>query len=125
MKIFSVINFGLNNYQNFKGITINKSSSSDSWDYHGEISGSSYDGHYIGSNDYVDDVYHPFADESEEEIKKALENGNYCTDYSTMGLGGGFTQSTERGKTLPYTKKEWEKLSEADQDKIRMLLKKS
>ena len=125
MRISAVGNFACQPRQNvnFKGILIEKGSSFDSWDYHGEVSASSGpDGHYVGSNDTQDYVYHPFKDEPEHVIKKKIEEGNYYSDYTSMGYGGGLTVSTERGKTLPYTEREWNRLSKDNQEKIKSLL---
>ncbi len=118
MKIFAVNQSNSfvqsrNNKQNvqFKGLLEFKSSSSDSYSYHGCQSGSSIDGNYEGYDDREDYVYHPFIDETEEEVDKALRENNYSSDYASYGYGGGRTVSTDRGSTLPIKKAEWAKYS--------------
>jgi len=124
MRISAINNFTHQTRYNpgFKGILVDKGCSSDSWDYQGIPSSYNGDGHYVGSNDSLDYTYHPFSDESEESIRENIEKNNYSWDYATMGLGGGMTVSTERGKTLPYTEKEWNRLSEDQKRRIKSLL---
>lgn len=112
------------NRPNFKGIFISQGEYHDEYDYNGMPSGTN-PGHYVGSNDSKSYVYHPFADESEAHIQKILNDNNYSYDFDpemTGGYGGSDSCTTVRGKTLPYTEKEWNRKSENEQRKIRSLL---
>ncbi len=123
MKI-SAINVSQYNHPNFKGIFINKGESHESYSYDGSPSGTN-PGHYAGYSNSVFYTYHPFADESEEHIKEVLRNNNYSRNYDpdmTGGYGGGDDCTTTRGKTLPYTEAEWNRLPKSQQHKIRSLL---
>lgn len=119
---YHVANKKHSNNANFKGLLIQKSQDSDSWNYQGEISGSSIDGHYAGSDDTFNYTYHPFKDEPEHKIAKALKDNN----YSTSGDAGGFyyttTYNTTRGKTIPFTEREWNNLPEKMKEKFKALL---
>ena len=113
------------NRTNFKGVFISQSESHEYYDYKGEPSGTN-PGHYMGYEDSSSYIYYPFKDESEAHIQKVLEDNNYLNFYDpemTGGFGGSDSCSTTRGKTLPYTEKEWNRMSEREQDKIRSLLK--
>ena len=107
------------NHTSFKGLMIQKDSQSDSWDYYGEKSGSSIDGHYVGSIDTDYYTYYPFHDETDQEIENEIKKNSYTMDYTTMGMGGGYECIIKRGKTLPYTKKEWEKFPEKLKERIK------
>lgn len=129
MKIPAVnmVHFNTQNHNrpNFKGIFIGIGESHDEYDYHGCPSGVN-PGHYVGSDDSVSYVYHPFRDESEANIQKVLEENNYYNTYDpemTGGFGGSDSCTTTRAKRLPYTEREWNRMSKAQQDKIRELLK--
>ena len=119
---YHVVNKKHSNNANFKGLLISKGSDSNSWDYQGEISGSSTNGHYAGSIDTDNYTYHPFKDEPEYKIEKALKDNS----YSTSGDAGGFcyttTCITERGKTIPFTEREWNNLSEEMKEKFKQML---
>ena len=123
----NMVRFNTQNHNrpSFNGIFIGAGESHDEYDYHGCPSGVN-PGHYVGSNDSVSYIYHPFRGESEEKIKKVLEENNYSYDFDpemTGGFGGNDSCTTVRGKTLPYTESEWNRMSQAEQDKIRALLK--
>ncbi|MBO5434788.1 hypothetical protein J6A31_03065 [bacterium] len=110
---------------NFNGLFKNVGSSSEEWDYHGIPSGSSGDGHYQGMSTSKSYIYHPFKGESESHIKKVLEENNYHYDYdpdSTGGYSGSDDCTTERGKTLPFTEKEWNSFTAKQQEYYRELL---
>jgi len=125
MRVSAVNNYTYHQRSNpgFKGLLIDKGSSSDSWEYQGEISSSSDSaGNYSGSDDYETYVYYPFRGEPEHIIEANIRKHNYSHDYSSMGYGGGRYVSTTRGKTLPYTEKEWNRLSKVTQERIKELL---
>lgn len=111
--------------QNFKGLFSLQSEDENSWDYTGIPSGSSGDGHYKGSDTSKTYKYYPFAQESEKQIQKVLEDNNYTYNYnpdSTGGYAGSDSCTTTRGKTLPFTEKEWNRMSQKEKDRIRALL---
>ena len=110
---------------NFKGIFKSIDESSEQWSYKGCPSGSGVDGNYAGYDSYESYIYYPFKNESEAEIEKVLKENNYFISYdpdSTGGYAGTNSRDTTRGKTLPYTKQEWNRLSKSDQEKIKSLL---
>ena len=121
MRICPVSNL-LSNRTRFTGVLIKKDEYSDSWDYKGEKSGSSIDGHYVGSQDIDYYTYFPFSDESEDKIREEIYKNSVVIDYTSLGMGGGYECIVTRGKTLPYSSKEWAKLSDVDQEKIKSLL---
>ena len=110
------------NNQNFKGIYKEKSSdySSDSW--HGQISGSSIDGYYSTEDSSYSYIYYPFKNESEAEIEKNIKAKNYSRSYDNCGCYCTETYNTERGKTLPYTEKEWQRLPKSIKEKFEQML---
>ena len=110
---------------NFNGLFKCVGSSSDEWDYKGEPSGSSGDGHYIGSSTSKTYIYFPFKGEPESKIRKVLDENNYHYDYdpsSTGGYSGSDDCTTTRGKTLPFTEREWNNFTAKQQDYYRELL---
>ena len=110
---------------NFNGLFKNVGSSSDEWDYKGQPSGSSGDGYYKGSSTSKSYIYYPFKGESESQIKKVLEENNYHYDYdpdSTGGYSGSDDCTTTRGKTLPFTEREWNHFTAKQQEYYRELL---
>ena len=110
---------------NFNGLFKNLGSSTDEWDYHGSPSGSSGDGHYQGMSTSKTYVYYPFKGESESNIKKVLDEKNYHYDYdpdSTGGYSGSDDCTTTRGKTLPFTEKEWNSFTERQREYYKELL---
>lgn len=121
MRICSISNLSYKP-NNFMGLLVKKGDSSDGWDYYGEKNGSSIDGHYVGSQDIEYYTYYPFSDESEDKIKREIYKNSVVIDYTSLGMGGGYECIVNRGKTLPYTSKEWAKLSDVDQEKIKSLL---
>lgn len=113
----------MNNYcSSFKGVTrnINRSSEEDSYD--GQISGSSIDGHYHTWDESEYNIYHPFKDETEKEISEALKRNNYSHSYDNAGIYVTSSCTTERGKQLPFTKKEWQNLPEKLKNQVLELL---
>lgn len=132
MKISAVTNY--HNYSkpnspkqhpNFQGLHKRVGESNTSYDYMGCPSGSSGCDHYVGDDSSKSYIYYPFADESEEEIKKVLDAGNYYNIYDpemTGGFGGSDSCTTTRGKTLPFTKKEWDRYPKHLQDKFMKML---
>lgn len=117
--------YSMRQNHNFKGIFKSKGESHDYYEYRGCPSGSSYDGEYQGYDDSKSYIYYPFADESKEKIQKVLRENNYTNYYSpdsTGGYGGSDSCSTELGKTLPFTEKEWNRMSKKEQDRIRAIL---
>ena len=110
---------------NFNGLFKCVGSSSDEWDYKGIPSGSSGDGYYKGSSTSKTYVYYPFKGESESNIKKVLDENNYHYDYdpdSTGGYSGSDDCTTTRGKTLPFTEREWNHFTAKQQEYYRTLL---
>lgn len=129
MKI-SAIN--ANNYQfnnknrttnaNFKGLLIQKDSYGNDWDYQGIASGSSYDGHYQGSEHTYKYVYYPFKNESEDNINKKIDENNYTSWDAGNGYSFTTHYETTRGKTLPYTEREWNNLPTSIKEKFKEML---
>ena len=110
---------------NFNGLFKKVGSSTNEWDYKGELSGSSYDGHYKGISSSESYIYFPFKDESESNIKKVLKENNYHHDYdpnSTGGYSGSDDCTTTLGKRLPFTEKEWENFTKKQQEYYKALL---
>lgn len=67
-------------------------------------------------------TYHPFKDESEVQIAQEIEKNN---DSYTMDCGGvavDIEHKTTRGKTIPFTEREWNNLSEEMKEKFKALL---
>ena len=111
---------------NFKGVLVTVSSSSDYYEYKGSPSSYNGNGHYMGYDGSDNCIYYPFKDESEAEIRKALDDNNYSRFYDPESTGGYSctdARSTTLGKRLPYTKREWNRMSEKTQDKIISILK--
>ena len=106
----------------YTGLLVHKGSESSHFKYKGMSSSYNVDGNYEGSDDVENNVYYPFKDESEREIEQALKENNYSSSYDSYGYGGGLTINTERGRTLPYTKKEWNRLAKNVKDNILKLL---
>lgn len=105
MKISAINNYAYQHKSNlgFNGLLISKGLSSSNFD------------------DYQNNIYYPFKDESKESIEKNLKDNNYSYDYG-FAYNGGYYVSTSLGKTLPFTEKEWNKLSKDNQEKIKTLL---
>lgn len=100
---------------NFQGLYKNVGRSSTSYDYKGSPSGCAGCDHYVGNDSSKEYIYYPFADESEEQIQKVLDQGNYYHVHDpemTGGYGGSDSCTTTRGKTLPFTEKEWNRYPE-------------
>lgn len=111
----------VSNTPNFKGILIEKSRISESFEYKGQPSGSSYNGgHYSGAKDTIEYTYYPFKDESESKINKVLKEKN----YSSYDEGYNYTTNviTNRGKTLPISEPQWKTFSAEQQNLIKSLL---
>ncbi len=119
-------NYGRSNsVPRFEGIMVTKKSSSDSYSYKGEVSGSSVDGSYSGYDDYEEAVYYPFSNESEAEIRDVLSRNNYSRTYNpdeTGGFGGSETKLTTRGRTIPWSEQEWATLSLKERERILSII---
>lgn len=107
---------------NYTGVLVSRGGDSNHYSYEGSQSSYNLDGHYEGYDDTENYVYYPFKDESEREIQQVLREKNYSTSYDSYGYGGGLAVSTERGKTLPYTKKEWDRLAKNIKENIMKVL---
>lgn len=106
---------------NFKGILVSKSHEESDWDFWGQQSSSALQGgHYVGSSDSYGYTYHPFKDESEESISKAIKENNYSS-YEE-GYNHFITVYTDRGRTLPFTKKQWSELSAREKEVAKIML---
>lgn len=111
----------VSNTPNFKGLLVEKSRTSESFEYKGQPSGSSYnDGHYSGAEDTIVYTYYPFKGESESKINKVLKEKN----YSSHEEGYNYTTNviTNRGKTLPISELQWKKFDEEQKNFIKSLL---
>ena len=119
---YHVANKKHSNNANFKGLIIKKDSYGNEWNYQGNISGSSFDGHYQGSDITEEQVYHPFKDETKAHIEKELDENNFTTE--SIGTGYAFitTYKTTLGKTIPFTEREWNNLPDTLKEKFKAML---
>ena len=125
----NMVNYSSNNLQksqnkqHFNGILKFKSSDSDEEIFKGMPSSYNIDGHYHYSSSSQHYTYYPFADESEREIQKVLDENN----YSRTDDGGGIISTdscyTDRGSRLEFTEKEWYRLPKSTREKIEKMLK--
>jgi len=67
-------------------------------------------------------TYYPFKNESQKSIDKALKDNNYMHTYKDESYQAYDISTTELGKALPYTEKEWNSFSEDKQKEISLLL---
>lgn len=114
-----------NQSTNFKGLLKPVDRSENNWDYHGQPSGSSNDGHYMGFDTYEAYVYYPFKDEPKDKIDKVLKDNNYSNYIdpdSTGGFSGSDVRDTTLGKTLPFTEREWNGFSKKQKEYFMDLL---
>lgn len=111
-----------NSKLNYTGVLVPKGVDSSYCEYEGIPTSYNVHGHYQIYDDTENNVYYPFKDESEKEIRQVLKEKNYSSSYDSYGYGGGLTVSTERGKTLPYTRKEWDRLAENIKENIMKVL---
>lgn len=106
---------------NFKGILVSKGREQEDWNFWGQPSGSSRnDGHYQGTNDTYSYTYHPFKDESESQIARAIRENNYSS-YEE-GFNHFTTVYTDRGRTIPFTEKEYNNMSDREKKIIEIMI---
>ena len=110
------------NNTNFNGLLVRQRSSSDSYEYRGMPSSYNSHGDYKGDNSSEYYTYYLFRDESEAEIAEALDKNNYSKTDDCGGFISSYSCRTERGKTLEFTKREWNSLSSVVKRKIEAML---
>lgn len=124
MRISAINNFTYTQKNNtgFNGLLIDKGCITDRFDNYGAIPVPGVpDSPLTEVYDHQFYTYYPFKDESKKSVKNILEKNNYSVDYGD-GCGGCYILSTELGKTLPFTEKEWNNLSPDLQKKIKSML---